>query len=369
MNNKLDKDEYIKNHIIWGLITFFWYKNLLFRCIPKCTYKESLVVFGIISICIMAIGIKISWKRNRNYKTLIENIAVSWGVYSCITYMHMYTGLIIRILLIMVVVSLILSMRVLCREIKRQDKRRKIIKRRIEKVASLCKRNAAFASVVIIVPVIISVLFHGSLLNSKVEVTKVYGEEHSLKANIDMISNIEPSRWEKLGIDERLDVCQKIINCEARYYGLSREIKVGVADLEETTLAYYNDNAHQVIIDVQHLEESYSYYVLQTLLHECCHAYQYEQVEVYKKLDEKDRNLRMYHKVKIYMEEFADYEDGEDDYGSYYTQLSEMDARYAGETESLDYIQAINEYLGIYQDVDMDEFYYLDEYLEYIMEE
>lgn len=370
MNNTLDYREYIKEHVIWSLLAFLWFRSLLFRCIPDYTYSESLLGFLIISVCVMAVGITVSWKRNRNYTNVIENILLSWGVFVCITYMELYKKRFAYMLFAFVVVSLVLSIIVLFRRIKRKDKRQKIMMRRIENVAVLWKRNAAIGSLIIMVPVVVSSLLYGTVLNSnKVEVVKVYGDEHSLKANIEVISDIEPSRWETLSIEDKLLVAQKIVNCEARYYGLSHEIMVGTNDLSAGTLAYYKDSTHQIVIDLDHLENSYSYYVLSSLLHEVHHAYQHNQVKLYQKLDEEDRNLFMFYDASVYMEEFADYEDGDENFYAYYTQLAEIHAREAGETESLEYIEAINEYLGIELDVDMDEFACLQEYVDYISKE
>lgn len=369
MKNTMERGEYIKEHVIWSLLVFLWFRSLLFRCIPNYTYTESLVGFLIISVCVMAVGIAVSWKRNRNYKNLIENILLSWGVFVCITYMELYKERFTYMLFALVVVSLVLSIIVLFRRIKRKDKRRKIMMRRLENVAALWKRNAAIGSLIIMIPVAVCSLLYGTVLNSKVEVTKVYGDEHSLTANIEVIADIEPSRWEKLTIQEKLFVAQKIINTEARYYGLSHEILVGTDDLSVGTLAYYRDSTHQIVIDLDHLDNSYSYDVLSTLLHEVHHAYQHNQVELYQKLDEEDRNLFMFYDASVYMEEFADYEDGDENFYAYYTQLAEIHAREAGETESLEYIEAINEYLGIELDVDMDEFACLQEYIDYISQE
>ena len=74
MKNTLDYREYIKEHVIWSLLVFLWFRSLMFRCIPDYTYTESLVGFLIISVCVMAVGITVSWKRNRNYTNVIENI-------------------------------------------------------------------------------------------------------------------------------------------------------------------------------------------------------------------------------------------------------------------------------------------------------
>lgn len=92
-------------------------------------------------------------------------------------------------------------------------------------------------------------------------------------------------------------------------------------------------------------------------------------MELFQKLDKEDRNLLMFYDASVYMEEFADYKDGDENFYAYYTQLAEIHAREAGETESLEYIEAINEYLGIELDVDMDEFSCLQEYIDYISEE
>lgn len=367
--NNMTRKEYIKEHIIWNLLVFLWFRNLLFKCIPKFTYTESLFGFVILSVIVMAICIALTWNRNRNYWNLIENIILCWGVFVCITYMNLYRTRIVYVGIATAAISLLLSILVLFRRIRRRDKRNLIIKRRVENVAILWKRNSAIAFLVIMVPVATSSLLYGTVLNSKAEVVKVYGDEHSLKANIEVISDIEPSRWENLGIEDKLLVAQKIVNCEARYYGLSHEIMVGTDDLSVGTLAYYRDSTHQIVIDLDHLENSYSYYVLSSLLHEVHHAYAHNQVALYQKLDEEDRNLFIFYDASVYMEEFAKYEDGDENFYAYYTQLAEIHAREAGETESLEYIEAVNEYLGIELDVDMDEFSCLQEYIDYISKE
>lgn len=126
---------------------------------------------------------------------------------------------------------------------------------------------------------------------------------------------------------------------------------------------------HQVVINLEHIQNTYYYEVIETLIHEVHHAYQHDQVELYQKLDKEDRNLFMFYDASVYMKEFADYKDGDEDFYAYYTQLAEIHAREAGETKSLECIEAINEYLGTELDVDMDEFSCLDEYVNYISKE
>lgn len=282
--------------------------------------------------------------------------------------MEWYYQTIIDTMLVIITISLILSGMVLFRRIKRKEKRQRIIKLRLERVAVLWKRNAVFGAFYIVVSMAISSMTY-SVSNTAEEAVKVYGDEHGLAANIESISNIEPDRWDTLNIEEKLVVAQKIINCEARYYGLSYEIIVGTAKLSDGMLAYYRNSSHQIVIDVDYLESSYGYTMLRTLLHEAHHAYAHAQVELYQELAEKDKRLLMFYNASIYEEEFSDYVHGADNYYDYYTQAVEIHARKAGETESLEYIKAINEYLGIELEADMNEFTSLKEYISYILQE
>ena len=244
-------------------------------------------------------------------------------------------------------ISVFMTIAVLFRKIRRMDKRQLIIRNRIRKVVSLWKRNLALGSLLLLMPIGFTVLFRGTVLNSKVEVAKVYGDEHCLDANIDVICDIEPERWSKLNIQLKLNVCQKIVNCEARYLGISHEISVGTAELLGKTMAYYNVDKHQIVVDIGYLETLSGYDVLESLIHEVTHAYQYELVDLYLKLDEKSRNLLIFYPTSQYLKEFSDYENGDKDYMLYYGQLTEIDARKAGRAESLEYIERVEEYLGL----------------------
>lgn len=343
--NSMTKKEYIKEHIIWSLILFLWCRKLFFRCIPQCTYFESLLVLLLIGITVMGVGIFVTWKKGRNYINLVENLILSWSVFVVLAYVEIFKQRMVIIGLLVSGISVFMTVLVLCRKIKRKDKKKFVIRNRVLNVINMWRRNLSFASVFLLVPIGASMMFNGTILNSKVEVAKVYGDEHCLEANIDVICDIDPERWGKLDVQQKLNVCQKIVNCEARYLGISHEIGVGTADLSEGTLAYYSEIQHKIVIDLEHLNNSHSYEVLETLIHECTHAYQYEQVTLYQKLDEESRNLLMFYDASVYLEEFADYEDGSEDFFLYYSQLAEINARKAGEEEAQEYIERVNEYL------------------------
>ena len=347
MFNTMEKKEYVKEHAVWSLICILWFWHLLFKCVPNCTYFESLLVFIVISVTIMGLGIFVTWQKGRNYINLVENIVISWSMFVVVAYMNVLKQRMVRVGILVVVSSLLMTIYILFQRINRRDKRRQVIKKRIRKVFNLWKQNLVLGSLILLISISISVIFNGTILTSTAEVVKVYGDEHCLDANIEVISDIEPTRWKKLEIQEKLNVSQKIVNCEARYLGISHEIRVGTADLDEGTLACYIESKHQIVLDIEYLESSYSYDILESLIHEVTHAYQHELINMYLELDEKTRNLLIFYPVSQYLDEFTNYENGDKNYMLYYGQLAEIDARKAGRTEALVYIERVEEYLGL----------------------
>ena len=101
---------YIKKHILWSLILFLWGKKLFFRCIPNCTHNESLLVLLLVAICVMGIGIFLTWKRNRSYSSLAENIIMTWSVFVILAYVDLYKNRIIIISLVTAMVSVLMTL-------------------------------------------------------------------------------------------------------------------------------------------------------------------------------------------------------------------------------------------------------------------
>lgn len=341
--NWMTKKEYITEHVSWSILLFLCWKNIFFRCIANYTYYELLLLFTIIEIVVVGIGILITWEIGRNYTNLATNIILSWGILAIFIYQEMFKQRLIIIVLITTVISFFKTLLFLCRKINRKAKKIFVIRN----VANLWRKNMTCASLVILLTIAVSTLFGDMFYESNEDNAnvKVYGEEDSLAANIETISHIYPERWKELDLEDRLIVCQKIVDVEARYYSISHRITVVVEDLHEGALACYNEGNYQIAIDIEHLKSSHSYRVLQSLLHECAHSYQWDQVHAFFSLDEKYRNLLFFYDISIYAEELTDYKNASDGFSFYYNQKVEQDARIAGLVESKEYIERVREYL------------------------
>ena len=217
-------------------------------------------------------------------------------------------------------------------------------KKRKSVVINVWRRIFSFAFSILLIPLVISVIMHGTFLNPKVKPVRTYNDKDYLEENMKDIAKIEDKHWKKLGVQKKIDISQKIVNCEIKNMGLTHEICVGSADLEEGCLAYYDENHHQIIIDINHLKKSKGVEVVQSLIHECTHAYQYEQAILYQSMDKKSRNLLLFQNASIYVAEFTEYVDGKQDFERYYNQKVEVDARKAGEKGARKYMKIVEKY-------------------------
>lgn len=92
---------------------------------------------------------------------------------------------------------------------------------------------------------------------------------------------------------------------------------------------------YRIVLDVDELLSSSGEEVLNSLCHECYHAYQRAQVEAYSQVDDDLKNLRMFILIPEYEADFANY-DGSDSF-SYYMQTVEIAARQYAEDAVEDY--------------------------------
>ena len=189
--------------------------------------------------------------------------------------------------------------------------------------------------------------FGDNILNSSISATASnQNVPQTIDNNIDAILLLQEEEWANLTTQEKLDILQTVANIEAHYLGLPNELNVGTANLDENTLACYNDRTHTISIDLNHLENDSVYDVLNSCCHEAYHSYQHRLVDAYNAADENSRGLRIYKLAVQYGQEFNNYVDGDHDFCSYYYQDCEIDARDYAEDAVYDYYDRIYEYLN-----------------------
>lgn len=339
--------EFMAESIFWGAIAMIWYKSLLFRCIGNLTYGESrMILWGMLLLSVVGCCF-ILFRKRRTGATVPVSIILGYGIYTVIAYWNTLQRKIEGTLLLALAVSIAGGIVVMTRKIKTRKNKKRVIMGRMTRCIELSASTLAIALAAIMFPYIFKGIVGTSIFNSDVEAKKgTVAEKQTISANIDTVLKLQQEEWKALSTKEKLNVLQCIANIEASYLGISNELNVGASNLEQNTLASYDDGTHTIYIDLDLLEKSSAEDVLDSLCHEAYHGYQHRLVDVYNSSSEEDRQLRVFNKVADYADEFGGaYVDGDEDFYTYYSQQCETDARAYAKNAVEDYYSRIDAYL------------------------
>lgn len=335
--------------IAWKfVIGFIWYKNLLFRVMPKYDVYESLrmlLIMVSISVCFFLF---VLWHRKNGW-TATACFVFPFGIYTLMTYTTT-SALLIRIVMsISLVLSVAYSTFLLSRRINHKSvmARRKIARNRIFR----CIYSVSCIITVAMLSIMVGIGWKGylgtGLVSSVIDAESIHQEikeEDTIEANMDMVLKLQPAIWEKLNTRERIDVLQIVCNIEAHYLGLNHSVVVQGDNLSPYTLGAYSDGLKLIRINLNHIENDPVEEVLSTLLHEIHHSYEHRLAEAFDNTAPEYRNLRVYRDAAYYSTEVDDYVNPRDDYYGYMTQHLEMDSEIYAEYGVQEYYTRIEKW-------------------------
>lgn len=330
-------------------IGFIWYKNLLFRVLPRCDVYESLWVLFVMTLISTAF-FTIVMRRRKNGWTAAACIVFPFGLYTLMTYTTT-SALPIRVVMITsVLLSLISSCMIFTRRIKQRSKkmRRRVFRNRMSK----CMYSVSCIMTVGILSLMAGIGWNGyfgtGLISSAVEAEGIINDTRSediMEANRDTVLKLRPSNWEKLNTRERIDVLQTVCNIESHYLGLSNPVTVQGDNLSPRTLGKYSDAQKLIRINLDHIECDPVEEVLSSLLHEIHHSYEYQLAEVYDIVPAGYQNLRLFKDAAHYSQEVDSYINPREDYYGYISQQMEIDSEAYAELRVAEYYTRIEEWI------------------------
>lgn len=338
--------EYVAESIFWGLISMIWYKNILFRCLPNVTYGTSRLVLWLMLFVSVSVCSGWLFRKKRTEWNICVSILFPYGLYTVGSYWRTLQSRIVIVLLISTVLSLLIGILVMTRRINQKRSATRVIVKRLRRCIAMTGNIFTVAMAVIMVPLLFQGAFGMTLFKPRVEAEiGTETEKQTISGNIDTILKLQEEEWYSLSTKDKLNVLQCVANIEAHYLGISNELNVGASNLPEYTLACYSDVSHTIYINLEHLENDPAAEVLNSCCHEAYHSYQHRLVDAYNEAPEEIQKLRIYSNAVRYVDEFATYADGYEDFFSYYSQQCEKDARKYAEDAVDDYYSRINEYL------------------------
>ena len=345
-DNSYDFGEYILENLAYAVIGFIWYKNILLRCLADMTYDQSRQALISMIAIVGTIGIIVNLGKNRNGRSTFANIALPFGIYTAIAYMSVYKLAFIIALVCPTVMACLFVILIMSRHIKSKKHLPRILLDRIRQAISWTQFFFAVGLSFVMVIIGIGALWGSSILQPTVAaITQKEIEQDTIANNIDSILLLQEDLWQELSVQEKLDVLQIVANIERRYLGIPHELNVGVANIGEHTLGYYNDKKHEIISSFDSLVNDSAAEVLDTICHEAYHGYEHCIASTLEDIPEESQNLRLFKDARNYADEFSDYKSNEQDFYDYYYQECEQDAREYAKNAVFDYYWRIDEYL------------------------
>lgn len=344
-NNTLTKSEFFLEQLFWVVVTWLLYKNILFRCVGNYSFTESKIIFLLVLGMACILGILCNIKKDRNDFSVFFNIVTGYGLYTVLTYFQIQRNLIITVLSITVSISIIIGCYIMQRKIKRRNYFRKTIRSVIVTIVGATQRIIGLGFLVILIVTGGNFLFGSSIIQSSVKPSDTADTyDQLLSESAETIALLDENVWTSLTVQEKTRALQIYANLERSYLGISNELNVCVANLEEEgLLGRYDDSTHEIIVDMDLLLNGSAQDALQCLLHEAFHSFEHRMVDLYEETDMSNKNLWIFRKANIYAEEFKYYNNGEDAYSDYYEQQCEIDARDFAEKRVKFYEDLINQ--------------------------
>ena len=286
-------------------------------------------------------------KKRRNNLSLFTNILLPYELYAVVTYRTYLPRLVWSSVLLAGILSL--AFIVLGTLPAAHSEQRSAAGWKRQTVHSLlgARTITSVCILVLIVPIGVSKVFGLGLMTTKTPLVSdaSEAEEWTVKNNIDTVCLLREEEWQELNPQQKLDVLGVVLNIEIRYLGLNHEVYLKSSVLNGETAAHYNHRDHEIVIDLGQLEAATAVDVLDSLCHECYHAYQYQMIALYEDTPEKYRNMLLFQYVGSYIEETSNYNDGSGDLMDYYYQTVEVQARQYAELAVADYYGRIRECL------------------------
>lgn len=320
--------EYLLCMFAWMIL----YQILLFRCLDGRTLADSRVILWGMVVGCNAWGIRCQWESHRRLRDILATQAIAFGLYTITAYFPLRPVLVQGVLAVTAVLAILYVVLIQSQPIRTNSPARAHRVHRFRRGQSVAAvvHTLAIGLGVLQAVLFVFLMLQGSVLAARVSATSGYEVGTGVsEAQVRTLQQLQPQTWSCLTARERLDVLQTVANIEGASLGLPHELNVAAEDMEEEEglCAYYRDNTHQIMVNMDKLLHSNSGFLVGLICHESCHAYQHRLTELYAAVPAESRTLQLLQPAEQYAWEFRHYADGSEDYDSYYEQACESDAR------------------------------------------
>lgn len=335
--------EFIIDHILWFFVAILGYARTLFRAVsPLSVHQSSILFCFLVGLCAV-FGYFVTRTRHRNTANLLITLMIPCELYAIITYGKYCRPLLLAVCVMTLLVCCAFCIWIFSRPISSPARIGKIRLSRMKRCFIGCRALFALFLFFILPFGIITQLNDGMNQPPPIPSTApVQSKQKMIQDHIDILCQLQVIQWPSLSESEKLEILQTVADIERADLGVGPQLIVETGTLQGDIVGNYNRKTHHITVDTDFFKTATPQKALEILTHECYHAYQSQLAELYTRLHEYYRNLKMIRQLNTYAEEFESYTSAHStrkEFEQYYNQTVEVDARSYSE-------QAVEEYFS-----------------------
>lgn len=320
--NIMEKPEYLMENLYWFLLAMFWYHSVLFCPLPGMPRVQSQWILWGAGLGLVGVGTALTWKRRRNYLSILVNVLLPFELYSLMTLRQTWGAWMLPVCAGAAVLAAVWFFWVLRVNLREQ------------KPAAPAVRHGFMGGRTVFVCVLalcwIPLLLPGARTEEAVSTPASAAAEtrmQALASRQEAVARLEETAWQTLSRQEKLEVLQAVADLEAGYLGLPHTLTVCGAELGQTVAGCYRDSDHEIHVNLSLLDHGTSLRLVQTVCHETYHAYQRRLCDAWRTAAPEYQNMLCFAGASQFAENFANYIDGEENFEAYEQQTCEETAR------------------------------------------
>ena len=353
-----EKRKMCTGFVYWGQIAFLhllamtFYRGFLFRSISGLSALQSKILLWVLAIANYILCTTTSDAHGKKGQAIILPLLFPYAVYTYFTYSDYFPHPALILLILAAVVLCVYLVWTWVRPIPASRKRSRVIWSRLYQSLRYMRSIPALFLSPLLVAVIVVMLQGGTLVVSDVRADPEPSYNETADAahtSNEWVRQLDEEKWQGLSDREKLDLLQLVANNECAILGVYHDVRVqsGITS-KDTVLGEYCVSKHVITINNNHLRNVPPLEAVETIAHECHHAYAWCLTHFLEETDNQYKDMFLFNDARKYTEEFENYHDGgetHEEYEEYYYQAVEEDAREYAENavERYEYIISLYE--------------------------
>ncbi len=204
------------------------------------------------------------------------------------------------------------------------------------------KKHLSIIKITIIATIVLSLAFPLEIVYQLfIDYSMFTSDTITIDDELETVMLLQNDVWQDLILKEKMNVLETIAHIELNELGVYDIPTLRYDYLDDPVLGEYIDANNTIILNKEYINEGYPIDIIETIIHECRHKYQYMTLSSY---DSNEEDTAYYNYVALVKESIDNYIEYSEDEEGYYNNYVEIDATNYADMRIEAYKQILNSY-------------------------